>query len=154
MSELPSKQVQIPRSFLTTGVNYARPISLRLENPCSKKITKGYIAIFVCFVMKTALKLSNLTTLTFLAALRRFIASRGRLKIIYYDNGTKFQGAFNSLHAVYNMLQSSLQLARVLNFMAPEECDWKFILPHSPHFGGLWEVVVKHIVHARNKFLY
>jgi len=61
MGELPSKRVQLPRSFLTTGVDYDRPISQQLENPCSKTITKGYIAIFVCFVTTTALKVSQVS---------------------------------------------------------------------------------------------
>ena len=52
MGELPSTQVQTSRPYLTTGVDYAGPISLRLEPPRSKTITKGYIAIFVCFVTK------------------------------------------------------------------------------------------------------
>jgi hypothetical protein len=52
MGELPSARVQPSRPFLTTGVDYAGPISLRLGTPCSKTITKGYIDIFVCFVTK------------------------------------------------------------------------------------------------------
>jgi len=52
MGELPSTQVQPSRPFLTTGVDYAGPISLRLGPPRCKTITKGYIAIFVCFVTK------------------------------------------------------------------------------------------------------
>jgi hypothetical protein len=45
MGELPSTRVQPARPFLTTGVDYAGPISLRLGSPRSKVITKGYIAI-------------------------------------------------------------------------------------------------------------
>jgi len=52
MGELPSTRVQSSRPFLTTGVDYAGPISLRLGPPRNKTITKGYIAIFVCFVTK------------------------------------------------------------------------------------------------------
>ena len=47
MGELPLPRVQPSRPFLTTGVDYARPISLRLGTTRSKTITKGYIAIFV-----------------------------------------------------------------------------------------------------------
>jgi hypothetical protein len=34
-------------------------------------------------------------------------------------------------------------MARVEDFLGDEGCDWKFIPPHGPHFGGLWEAAVK-----------
>jgi hypothetical protein len=110
-----------------------------LGAPRSKTITKGYIAIFVCFVTKAVHieVVTSLTTEAFLAALRRFVARRGKPKTIYSDNGTNFQGASNQLHELYKMLQSSSQMARVQDFLATEGCDWKFIPQHGTHFGGL-----------------
>jgi hypothetical protein len=92
MAELPSPRVQPSRPFLTTGIDYAGPILLRLETTRSKTITKTYIAIFVCFVTKAVHieVVTSLTTEAFLAALRCFIARRGKLKTIYSDNGTNF----------------------------------------------------------------
>jgi len=118
-----------------------------LEPPRSKTIIKVYIAIFVCFVTK-AVHIEVVTTLTtkaFLAALRRFIARRGKPKIVYSDNGSKFQGAANELHALYKMLQSTSQMSTVEDFLATEGWEWKFILPHGPHFGGLWKAAVKYM---------
>ena len=86
---------------------------------------------------------TSLTTEAFLAALRRFIARRGKPRTIYSDNGTNFQGAANELHEIYKMLQSTSQMARVQDFLATEGCSWNFIPPHGPHFGGLWEAAVK-----------
>ena len=109
MGELPSTRIQPSRPFLTTGVDYAGPISLRLGPPRSKTITKGYIAIFVCFVTKAVRieVVTSLSTKAFLAALRRFIARRGKPRTICSDNGTNFLGAANELHAIYKMLQST-----------------------------------------------
>jgi transposase InsO family protein len=83
-------------------VDNAGPISLSLGTPCSKTITKGYIAIFVCFVTKAVHieVVTSLTTEAFLAALRPFIARRGKPKTIYSDNGSNFQGASKQLHEV------------------------------------------------------
>ena len=64
-------------------------------------------------------------------------------RTIYSDNGTKFQGAANQLRGVYKRLQSPSQMAKVQDFLATEGCDWNFIRPHAPHFGGLWEAAVK-----------
>jgi len=109
MGELPESRVQPLRPFLTSGVDYAGPIQLRLGTTCSKTITKGYIAIFVRFVTKAVHieVVTSHTTEAFLAALRCFIARRGKPRTIYSDNGTNFQGAANQLHEVYKMLQSS-----------------------------------------------
>jgi len=86
---------------------------------------------------------TSLTKEAFLAAVRCFIARRGKPRTIYSDNGTSFQGAANELHEIYKMLQSTSQMATVQDFLATEGCDWKFIPPHGPHFGGLWEAAVK-----------
>jgi len=145
LGELPSARVQPSRPFLTTGVDYTGPISLKLGTSRSKIITKGYIAIFVCFATRAIHieVVTSLTTEAFFAALRRFIARRGKPRTIYSDNGTTFQGAANQLHAIYDMLRSSSEMARVQDFLANEGCDWKCIPPHAPHFGGLWEAAVK-----------
>jgi len=145
MGELPSTRVQSSRPFLTTGVDYVGPISLRLGTPRSKTITKGYIATYVCFVTKAVHieVVISLSTEAFLAAMRRFIARRGKPRTICSDNGTNIQGAANELHAIYKMLQSTSQMATVEVFLATEGCEWKFIPPHGPHFGGLWEAAVK-----------
>jgi hypothetical protein len=103
------------------------------------------MAIFVCLATR-AVNIKVVTSLTieaFLAALRRFIARRGKPRTIYSDNGTNFQGEANQLHDIYTMLQSSLQMTRVQDFLADEGCNWKFIQPHGPHFGGLWKAAVK-----------
>jgi len=145
MGQLPLSQVQPAQPFTTTGVDYAGPIVLRLGSTCSKQTTKDYIAIFVCFVTKAVHieVVTSLTTEAFLAALRHFIARQGRPRVIYTDNRTNYQGAAKQLHEVYNMFQCPTQMTRVQDFLTTEGCDWKFILSHGPHFGGLWEAAVK-----------
>jgi len=140
MGEPPSAQVQPSRTFFTTGVDYAAPISLKLGTPRSKIITKGYIAIYVCFATRAIHieVVKSLTTEAFLAALRRFIARRGKPRTIYSDNGTNFQGAANQLHAIYDMHRTSSEMERVQDFLANEGCDWMFIPTHAPHFAELW----------------
>ena len=60
-------------------------------------------------------------------ALRRFAARRGLPRIMYSDNAPTFKGADS-------------QLQRVYGHLAPE---WRFIVPHSPWWGGWWERLVR-----------
>jgi len=147
MGKLPPERVQPSRPFLNTPVDYAGPISLVVGTPRSKTIIKGYIAISVCFATKAIhIELvTSLTTKAFLAALKRFIARRGRPRTIHSENGTNFQGAANELHAAYKMLQLTSQMATIQDFLAAEGFMWNFIPPHASHFGGLWEAAVKSI---------
>ncbi|XP_055918520.1 uncharacterized protein LOC129950616 [Eupeodes corollae] len=95
MGNLPSSRLSPSFAFDRTGCDYAGPITLRIARGRNPKYTKGYFALFVCMATK-ALHLevvSDLSKDAFLAALRRFIARRGKCSIIYSDNGTNFQGA-------------------------------------------------------------
>jgi len=136
-------------------VDYAGPISLRLGTHRSRTVIKGYLAIFVCFATKaTHIEVvTSLTTEAFLAALRQFIARRGKPRTIHSDNGTNLQGAANELHSIYKMFQSTTQMATIKDYLAAEGCEWSFIPPHAPHFGGLWEAAVKSMKHHLRRTL-
>ena len=103
------------------------------------------MAVFVCLVIKAVHLdvVSDLTTEGFLAALKRFIARRGKPKNIYSDNGTNFVGANNELKELHDVLISDNHSDKVNSFSVNHEINWHFTPPLSPHFGGLWESSVK-----------
>ncbi|GFW34030.1 integrase catalytic domain-containing protein [Trichonephila clavipes] len=68
-------------------------------------------------------------------ALRRFIARRGRPRIIYCDNGTNFRGAFNDL--------AKLNWHKISRETSTQKIVWKFIPPTAPWWGGWWERLVR-----------
>ncbi|UYV78853.1 hypothetical protein LAZ67_17000006, partial [Cordylochernes scorpioides] len=80
---------------------------------------------------------TNSTTEAFLAALRRFIARRGRPAEINTDNATNFVGAYKDLRKLFN--------SNIHDFASSEEIKWNFIPPYSPHFRGLWEARIKSV---------
>ena len=125
-------------------LHYAGPISLRLGTPRSRTITNVYIAIIFCFVTKAVHieVVTSLPTEAFLAALRHFIARRGKQRTICSDTVTKYQGAANELHAIYKIFQTTSQMATVHEFLPTQGFEWKFIPTHGTHFGGLWEAAV------------
>ncbi|XP_062713451.1 uncharacterized protein LOC134290347 [Aedes albopictus] len=145
IADLPSSRVTPTRPFAVCGIDYCGPVYIK--SPVRNRAPrKAYIAIFVCFATRAVhIELvSDLSTPAFLAALRRFVARRGRMKEIHSDNGTAFKGAANELRRIYEMLKSNeADRKQVLDWCAENEIVWRFIPPRAPHFGGLWEAAVK-----------
>ena len=88
---------------------------------------------------------SDMTTEAFLASLRRFIARRGKPILIWSDHGTNFVGATRQLKEFYEYLQQLKTDESISNFCASQRIKWELIPERAPHFGGLWEAVVKSI---------
>ena len=88
--------------------------------------------------------MGDLTTETFIAALRRFMARRGHVSHMYSDNATNFVGAANFLHQEILQITQSPQFQSAITNIGTE---WHFIPPSSPHFGGIWEAGVKSVKH-------
>lgn len=139
MGSLPSIRCSPTRPFLHSGVDYAGPINIRTTKGRGHRSYKGYICLFVCMSTR-ALHLevvSDMTTQSFLAAFRRFVARRGHCAKIWSDNGTTFVGAskeLQQLKQLHSSIASNLEVSGT---------EWHFIPPHAPNFGGLWEAGIK-----------
>jgi hypothetical protein len=130
MGDLPSDRVTQNRPFLISGVDFAGPISLKEGRGRGKRIVKAYIALFICMTTKAVHVelVGDLTTDSFLNALKRLISRRGMISKLYSDNATNFIGSKNEL-------QKGIQ--------SDHNIEWHFIPPRSPHMGGLWEANIK-----------
>ncbi|XP_070528960.1 uncharacterized protein [Cardiocondyla obscurior] len=147
MADMPGSRVTIARPFTHTGVDYAGPIMIKEGKRRNARLTKAYIAIFVCLTVKAMhIELvTDLTTEAFLGAFKRFIARRGKPNCIYSDNGTTFVGAKRELKELREFINHDQTRALTREFLCKREIEWKFIPPHAPHFGGLWEAAVKSV---------
>ncbi|XP_055605651.1 uncharacterized protein LOC129753827 [Uranotaenia lowii] len=144
IGQIPLARVTPSRPFASTGIDYCGPVFVKSPNRKSAP-TKAYIALFVCFSTKAVhIELvGDLSTASFLYALQRFVARRGKPQHIYSDNATNFVGARNELHALYEMFSSPKETDRIATALATEGIQWKMIPPRAPNFGGLWEAAVK-----------
>lgn len=84
MGELPQNRVAPAFPFKVCGVYFCGPLFMthRIRRRAPVKV---YIAVFICFTTK-AIHLElvpDLSTNSFIAALKRFISRRGRCRIIY-----------------------------------------------------------------------
>ena len=143
MGSLPAVRTRPARPFSYTGVDFAGPFSIKCSAGRGQKSFKGYVAIFVCLVIRAVHLevVSDLTSVAFLAAFRRFVARRGLCKVIYSDNGTSFQGADSELQRLFG--ETSAMRQEVAAALAGDQVEWKYIPPRAPNFGGLWEANVK-----------
>lgn len=77
---------------------------------------------------------------SFLLALRRFAARRGRPYEILSDQGTNFKGGERELREAFSQLSPSFQ-----EVLAQQQIKFSFNPPYSPHFGGTWEREIRSV---------
>ena len=143
MGSLPSQRVQLTRPFSRTGLDYAGPFKIKSAKGRGIRSSKGYLAFFVCLATKAVHLevVGDLTTASFLGALRRFVGRRGLPVELWSDNATTFHGADVALRSM--LREANLQWQHVADVLANDGIQWNFIPPSAPHFGGLWEAAVK-----------
>ncbi|GFU75934.1 integrase catalytic domain-containing protein [Trichonephila clavipes] len=62
-------------------------------------------------------------------------ARGSRPRVIYSDNGTNFQGAYNELMAIdWNEVSRYAEIQRI---------SWKFVPPTATWWGGFWEKIIR-----------
>lgn len=127
---LPRERVTPTKVFEVCGVDYAGPLYLKSKQ-------KAWIVLFTCAVYRAVhLELvQSLTTDAFIQVLRRFIARRGRISVLYSDNGTNFVGANSALKV--------LDWDKIAMYSTAQKITWKFIPPTAAWWGGWWERIVR-----------
>ena len=81
--------------------------------------------------------LDNLEASSFINAFQRFIARRGKPKLIHSNNGTDYKGAEKVLsRCLYDLNEKD---PTIKDFMLKNEIKWIFNTPSTPHHGGSWE---------------
>ncbi|XP_062703843.1 uncharacterized protein LOC134286271 [Aedes albopictus] len=144
MGDLPLERVSPAPAFQRVGIDYCGPFELQ---PATRKgaPVKCYLCLFVCLVCKAVHVevVMDLTSEAFLAALRRFVARRGRPEMILCDNASNFVGARRELNELHRLFQQQQFQEQVSTSAMRDLIEFKFIPARSPNFGGLWEAAVK-----------
>ena len=138
MADLPRPRLgyQSP-PFTHTGVDYFGPMLVRH----GRKTEKRYGALFTCMTTRAVhIEIAHsLDTDSYLMAMRRMMARRGRPAHIWSDNGTNFVGAERELREGLKRLNTE----HVCDQLSKDGVQWHFNPPSSPHFGGIWERLVQ-----------
>ena len=143
MASLPKERLALCEPpFTNTGVDYFGPMNVKRGRVTEKR----WGCLFTCLTTRAVhLELAgDLSTDSFIMALRRFRGRRGNPRTIRSDNGTNFVGANRELTEALK----SLSEERITDELAQEGITWYFNPPSSPHMGGIFESMVKQVKRA------
>ena len=130
---LPEMRMRDVVPFTVTGIDFLGALYVQMNGTESKV----YICLFTCATTR-AIHLeivTDLSTETFLLALRRFASRKSLPQIIVSDNGSTYLSAAEELKE----LLSSRNLIESLN---RQGVIWKFIPKRAPWYDGWWEHLI------------
>ncbi|XP_035221036.1 uncharacterized protein LOC118193972 [Stegodyphus dumicola] len=87
MGDLSSSRVNPARVFSKCGADFSGPFQVKPKKGRRVRTVKIYVCVFVCYSTKAVHleQVGDMTTDSFVAALKRFIARRGRPEELYSD---------------------------------------------------------------------
>ncbi|XP_046329965.2 uncharacterized protein LOC124113582 [Haliotis rufescens] len=127
------------RAFTQAGLDFAGPFFTVQGR--GKARQKRYLCLFTCLASRAVhLEIAHgMDTNSFLNAFYRMASRRGLPEDIVCDNGTNFVGAKKELKELVSCLNNDA----VKRTLANRGTKWKFNPPCAPHFGGVFETMIK-----------
>ena len=131
---LPRTRTSGSTPYQVIGVDFAGPIIYRTKSKAEKK---SYLALYGCSLTRGVFLdlLPSLSMEAFVISLKRFIARRGRPKLIYSDNGGTFKAAAK-------WLREAQKSEKFNNYLAQHSITWQFNLSRAPWWGGQFERLI------------
>ena len=138
MADLPANRcTPSDRAFSSVGVDLFGPFLVKQ----GRSVIKRYGCIFTC-MRSRAVHLEILNSMeadSFINALVRFSARRGRPVEVLSDNGKNFVGAVSELRQEFKKLDK----AQLVREARRRDVQWSFNPPYASHFGGVWERLIR-----------
>lgn len=137
VAPLPRDRISEAAPFSVVGLDFAGPVLTKTEG----KVQKSYILLITCAVTRAVHleAVTDLSTGSFLLAFRRFVARRGLCRTIYSDNAKTFHRAAGELKRLWRAARDQ----EMLNYLAQQGIEWKFIVERAAWWGGFWERMVR-----------
>ena len=141
MADLPADRLQPGPPFTSVGVDTFGPwnvVTCRTRG--GQANSKRWAILFTCLTTRAIHieVVEEMTSSSFINALRRFVAIRGNVKSFRSDRGTNFVGATDSL----KIDTINVEEGKVKTFLYNQGTVWIFNPPHSSHMGGVWERMI------------
>ena len=138
MADWPKERVQgNVYPFKNTGVYYLGPFEVTVL----RRPVKHWCCLCTCSVNRAVhIEVVNgLDTHACMMAVIRFMARRGRPHTIISDNGRNWVGAAREFKECFNQWEREVMCEQLARWQS----IWKFNPPGDPHFGGIWERLVR-----------
>jgi len=140
MAPLPRIRLEVTeRPFTNCATDFAGPFYTMQGR--GKARLKRYLCLFVCLQTRCChLEMAtSLETDGFMNAFTRFVARRGWPKLMLSDNGTNYVGAQREIKE----LVENIDQEKVQRMTSNRGVTWLFNPPAGPHFGGVFEIMIK-----------
>ena len=142
MAPLPSSRLAMPeplRCFVHVAVDFAGPFTTIQKRGRLRE--KRYLCLFTCMATRAVhLEMAyGLDTDSFMNAFYRFVNRRGYPHEVTSDNGTNFVGAQQEM----KQLITEIDRKKVVSSTSSKGIKWNFNPPAAPHFGGVFEIMIK-----------
>ncbi|XP_069108188.1 uncharacterized protein [Argopecten irradians] len=141
MADLPSDRLTPSPPFSYVGVDVFGPWNITTRRTRGgAAASKRWAVIFTCLSTRAIHieVIEEMSSSSFINAVRRFYAIRGKVKEFRSDRGTNFVGATNDL----DLTAINVEDDSVKRFVGESGAVWKFNPPHASHFGGVWERMI------------
>ena len=141
MSNLPEDRVTQAKPFSYVGVDVFGPwpiVSRRTRG--GQASSKRWAVLFTCLTIRAVHLevIEDMSSSSFINALRRFTAIRGMVKQYRSDRGTNFVGATDDL----GIKAINVEDNNTKKYLYDTDSVWIFNAPHSSHMGGSWERMI------------
>ena len=151
MADLPDHRTAPEGPFVHVGVDMFGHFFVKEK----RSQVKRYVAMFTCMSSRAVhLEMTkDMSTNSFIQALRRLLARRGAIKSIRSDNGTNFVGAENELLKAWKEMDHK----KIEEFLLGRKCDWinwERNPPSASHMGGVWERQIRTIRNIMTSLLH
>ena len=148
---LPKYRVQEDFPFMSVGVDYAGPLTVKhyAHSSYPKALTSGKpnahisysgkvcVCVFTCVSRAVHFEIvTDLTPLSFIRCFKRFVSKRGLPARIISDNGTTFKAAAKTIRNVFKH-------PKVQNYLSGVNVKWIFNIERAPWWGGFFECMVQ-----------
>jgi hypothetical protein len=144
MASLPADRVTPSAPFSHVGVDVFGPWSVVARKTRGGLANaKRWAVIFTCMATRAIHieVIEDMSSSSFINALRRFIAIRGPVTELRSDRGTNFVGAAGEL-GIDSEFVEDVNKHLTQSQVQSTPCRWKFNPPHASHMGGAWERMI------------